>query len=71
MELKLNIGCGNDIREGYINVDHIPLEGVDIVHDINSIPLPFEEESVSLVVCLDTLEHVNYIDIVGEFCRIL
>jgi len=33
-EKKLNLGCGTDIREGYINLDKKSIDGVDIVHDI-------------------------------------
>jgi len=30
---KLNLGCGNDIRQGYINLDVAKLDGVDVVWD--------------------------------------
>ena len=38
---KLNLGCGNDIRQGYINLDVAELDGVDVVWDVNKLPLPF------------------------------
>jgi len=31
---QLNLGCGKDIRKGYVNLDIYPLEGVDVVADI-------------------------------------
>lgn len=32
---KLNLGCGRDIREGYINQDIFPFKGVDDVFSFN------------------------------------
>ncbi len=34
---KLNLGCGKDIRKGYINLDLKKLPGVDIVHNNHQI----------------------------------
>lgn len=52
---KLNIGCGDDIREDYTNLDTRDLEGVDVVSDARD--LPFEDESFDLVIAQDVLEH--------------
>ena len=69
---RLNIGCGNDIREGWINLDSVDLEGVDVCHDINKLPLPFEDSSLDEVDCQDVLEHcTDYIAIVEDIHRIL
>jgi len=69
--VKLNVGCGNDIKEGYVNIDHIALDGVDVVHDLNVLPLPFESDSVDEILCLDVLEHIDYIPLLQDFHRIL
>jgi len=69
--VKLNIGCGTDIRPGYINIDSKPLPGVDIPHDVETMPLPFETGSVDEVLCLNVLEHVNLIPVVKELHRVL
>lgn len=42
---RLNVGCGKDIREGWINLDKVAHDGVDIAFDLeqcrtNRIPLP-------------------------------
>lgn len=37
--LKLNLGCGHIAMDGYINVDRRKLPGVDIVADIDALPL--------------------------------
>ena len=41
MKEKLNLGCGNDIRADYLNLDLSAIEGIDVVHDLNMLPLPF------------------------------
>jgi SAM-dependent methyltransferase len=55
---KLNIGCGNDILEGYVNLDIAPLPGVDVVHDITKFPWPFESDSFTEVRLINVLEHL-------------
>lgn len=69
--LKLNIGCGNVILPGYINMDSIALPGVDVVHDINQLPLPFEDDSVEDIQCISILEHVDWIPVLKDIHRIL
>jgi len=68
---KLNLGCGNRIRKGWVNVDVAPLLGVDVVHDLNQIPFPFETASCDEIICEDVLEHVNYIAALRECHRLL
>lgn len=47
----LNLGCGTDIRSGWVNLDSAELPGVDVVHDLDRLPLPFEEGRFSLIEC--------------------
>ena len=60
MKEKLNLGCGNDIRPDYVNLDVADLEGVDVVHDLDQLPLPFDDESFREILCLDVFEHVDH-----------
>lgn len=54
----LNLGSGpRSLGEGVINVDIHAYPGVSVVADITS--LPFEEGSVSRIVCDNVLEHVK------------
>lgn len=54
----LNLGSGpRSLGEGVINVDLYPYPGVSVIADI--ISLPFEEGSVSRIVCDNVLEHVQ------------
>lgn len=71
MEQKLNLGCGSDIKEGWVNLDISELDGVDIVHDINNLPLPFEDEQFDYILCQDILEHIEYIPLLQDLHRIM
>lgn len=68
---KLNLGCGNDVREGWVNLDIHRLPGVDVVHDISTLPLPFKDDEFDFILCQDILEHVDYIPILRDLHRIL
>ncbi len=57
--MKLNLACGKDIKKGYVNLDIVKLDGVDIVHDINEFPWPFKENTFDEIYCSHILEHVN------------
>lgn len=72
--MKLNLGCGDDIRPGYTNVDFRERPGVDRVADLSKFPWPFEDDSVTEIMMLDFLEHFRYADtecILKECHRIL
>ena len=57
-EKKLNVGCGANIKTGWINMDCVELPGVDVVHDIENLPLPFEDEEFDEIRCDNILEHI-------------
>lgn len=71
MEKRLNLGCGHDIREGWINLDISPVEGVDVVHDIKDLPLPFADNSMDYILCQDVLEHIEYLPLLEDIYRML
>jgi len=57
--IKLNLGCENDIKKGFVNIDIDESPGVDLVWDLNKIPLPFKNNSVEYILCSHTLMHLN------------
>jgi len=59
MIMKLNLGSGGKPLEGYLNVDRNPsAPGVDIVHDLDDYPWPFETESIDEIIANHCLEHL-------------
>ena len=56
---KLNLGCGEDIRKGYVNMDFVKKPGVDVIHDINKYPWPFKDNTFNIVYASHVLEHVD------------
>lgn len=70
--IKLNLGCGKDYLNGYINVDMYPGDRVDVLHNLNIIPYPFKKNSVQHIIMNDILEHLENPDLVIQECyRIL
>lgn len=68
---RLNLGCGTDIRDGYVNLDSAELPGVDVVHDIGELPLPFDDGAFDEILCRSILEHLDYIPVLRELHRTL
>lgn len=72
MELKrLNLGCGKDVRAGWVNLDKTALPGVDVAHDLEKIPLPFDNDAFDTILCQNILEHIDYIPVLRDLHRIL
>ncbi len=57
--ISLDIGCGGNKQPGFIGMDIRPLEGVDIVHDIEKFPYPLPDECCALVMASHLMEHIN------------
>ena len=67
--VKLNLGCGDDIRDGYINIDKYVKADKQL--ELNKIPYPFKNNSVDEILALNILEHLNNpYDILMEWHRI-
>jgi predicted SAM-dependent methyltransferase len=57
--LKIDIGCGSSKKDGFLGIDIIPLNGVDIVHDLNQFPYPFSDSVASEIWMDNVLEHLE------------
>lgn len=56
-ELKLHVGSGPLVREGWVNIDSHPYPGVDHVLDVRG-GLPFDDGSASYVYAEHFIEHL-------------
>ncbi len=69
--IKVNLGCGEDYREGYINIDKFAKK-VDIRHDLDVFPYPIESNTVDFIWMSDVLEHLKEPELAfKEIIRIL
>lgn len=69
---KLNLGCHNSIRPGYINIDKDRYPGVDLVSDVSKIDLP--DGCASEVYASNILEHFSHtrtLEVLKEWYRLL
>lgn len=70
--VMLNLGCGADIAEGFINIDVRNIPGIDMRIDIRK--LPFENDSADHIRLHDVLEHFPLriaVDVLKECFRVL
>lgn len=67
---KLNLGCGEDIRRGYINIDKDSCEEDVYKHNLEK-GIPFKANTVSHIIAKDVLEHIKNLEkLIDEIYRV-
>jgi predicted SAM-dependent methyltransferase len=57
--LKVNLGCGEHGREGWLNFDALPGPGIDHAYDIRH-DFPLADESADCIFTEHVVEHLDY-----------
>lgn len=69
--LRVNLGCCDSILPGYLNLDRVYHDGVDVVSDLTT-RWPFETSTVDELLALDIIEHLpDKIHTMNEAWRVL
>jgi SAM-dependent methyltransferase len=55
--MKLNLGCGNHVHEGFTGVDRYPCAGARVLCDLTG-TLPFRDNAVDEVLLQHVVEHI-------------
>jgi SAM-dependent methyltransferase len=56
---KLNLGCGDFKKKGYVNLDRSARVDPEVKHDLNNYPYPFEDNHFEKVLAYHVLEHLD------------
>jgi SAM-dependent methyltransferase len=56
---KLNLGCGFDKREGFVNADNFAACEPDVFVDLETAPWPFADDAFEYILMKHVLEHVG------------
>ncbi len=61
MEIKINLGCGENKRRGFVNVDSSPEVNPDIIADVTVVPWDWAEweKTVGLIFADNLFEHIR------------
>ena len=67
----LDLGCGRRKVRGCIGIDILPDSDADVIHDLNEVPYPFEDNLFDVIYANDCLEHLDdVIKVMEELYRI-
>ncbi len=70
--MKLDLACGKQKAPGFIGVDKVKMDGVDVVYDLEQFPWPWEDNSVDEIFCSHYVEHTtDLMKFMNEVYRIL
>ena len=72
--MKLNLGCGNTRKEGWVGIDCVKTDATDIVRDLAR-GLPFADSTADEILADNVFEHIgppaDFIFVLNECYRVL
>lgn len=66
MEIKLDLACGDNKKEGFTGVDITQTSSTDVVWDLMKFPWPWVDESVDEIHCSHFVEHLPMVEVEGK-----
>lgn len=73
-DTKMNLGCGRDIRKGYLNVDISDAVGAQKVMDIQKTPWDFADDQFDHIIVYNVLTQIaspqKFVEVMNELWRV-
>lgn len=57
--MRLNLGAGGRPLADWVNVDRVPLPGIQVVHDLDHHPWPWDDLTITEIRARDVFEHLD------------
>lgn len=73
-QTTLDVGCGDAKQKNCVGMDRRARKGVDVVHDAEVLPWPFEPGTFTRVVLSHVMEHLKpwlHVEIMDEIWRVM
>lgn len=69
---RLNLGSAFNHEPGFYSLDVSPNVGADLVHDLETVPLPIDDDRFDVILGSHVFEHIhNFVPLVKDLHRIL
>lgn len=70
--MRLNLGCARNKLAGFLSLDMEPRVEPDVLHDLETVPLPFPDATFDCILGSHVFEHIrNFLPLVADLHRLL
>lgn len=70
-ELKLDLACGDNKREGFVGIDVVKTDSVDYIVDLQKYPWPIESDSAEEINCSHYVEHIKHDNVALDLVELI